>query len=165
MLSLDDIKKHLKDSSEWDLFKLRIFIDAELQKRGINLDVGLLGEKYCIEFFNKTAGLPNLLQAPTGAKNVDALSRDGDRYSIKAFKKAKKTGTVYPDSNDPDRQLFEYLVIVELDILYRLNGIYRYTWDEFLKVRAWDKRMNAWYVPISKKNLNQAEVLYKKQEK
>ena len=161
---MDDIVKHIKNYSEWDLFKLRVQIDAELQDRGISLDVGTLGEKYCIKYFNDTAGLPNLLQAPTGAKNVDALSREGDRYSIKTFKKAKKTGTIYPDSRNPDKQLFEYLVIIELNILYQLCGVYRYTWEKFLEIRAWDKRMNAWYVPLSRKNLNQAEILLKKEK-
>jgi len=162
---MKDILEKLKTYTDLDLIHLRFGIDDELQERGINLNVGYLGEKYCIDYFNKTPGLPNLLQAPTGAKNVDALSRDGDRYSIKAFKKAKKTGTIYPDDKDPDKQLFEYLVIIELDIIYRLNGVYRYTWDEFLKLRAWDKRMNAWYVPMSQKNLSQAEELFKKQKK
>lgn len=162
---MKDILNNLKTYTDKDLILLRFGIDDELQERGINLTVGSLGEKYCIDFFNETPGLPNLLQAPTGAKNVDALSRDGDRYSIKTFKKAKKTGTIYPDSNDPDKQLFEYLVIIEMDIIYRLCGVYRYSWEELIKVRAWDKRMNAWYVPLSKKNLNQAEVLFRDQKR
>jgi len=65
--------------------------------------------------------------------------------------KSKKTGTVYPDTQNPDRQLFEFLLIVKLSPDFNLEALYQFSWDQFLKVRAWDKRMNAWYVPTSKK--------------
>jgi hypothetical protein len=145
-----------------ELFALRVQVDKELAKRGISFNVGILGEKLCVSYFNSRPGLPNLLQAPTGAKNVDALSRDGDRYSIKTFKKARKTGTIYPDDGNPDKQLFEYLVAVHLNHDYELRAIYRYTWDEFVKVRSWDRRMNAWYVPLSSKKLKLAEMIFQK---
>ena len=137
-----------------ELFALRVQVD----------NVGMLGEKLCISYFNSKPGLTNLLQAPPGAKNVDALSRDGDRYSIKTFKKAKKTGTIYPDDRNHDKQLFEYLVAVHLNQDYELSAIYRYTWDEFLKVRAWDRRMNAWYVPLSSKKLKLAEMIFQEEQ-
>ena len=140
------------------LIKLRALVEAELTKRGLLLNVGETGEKLCIEYFKSKAGLPKLLQSPPGAKNVDALSRDGDRYSIKTFMKAKKTGTIYPDK-DERKQLFEYLLIVGLHTNYELKAIYRYSWEQFLSVRAWDKRMNAWYVPLSKKKLKFAEIV------
>jgi hypothetical protein len=146
------------------LFALRVQVDKELSKRGIPFNVGILGEKLCISYFNSNPGLPNLLQAPTGAKNVDALSRDGDRYSIKTFKKAKKTGTIYPDDKNPDKQLFEYLAVVHLNQDYELSAIYRYTWDEFLKVRAWDRRMNAWYVPLNTNKLKLAEMIFQEKQ-
>jgi len=154
--------KQIENMPDDELLALRVSLENELTKRGISFNVGELGEKLCIKYFNSNAGLPNLLQAPTGAKNVDALSRDGDRYSIKTFKSAKKTGTVYPDDTNPDKQLFEYLVVVHLDQDYQLTAIFRYTWEEFLKVRAWDKRMNAWYIPLSSKNLSMAETIFQK---
>jgi hypothetical protein len=150
----------LKDLSDNDLVMLRANVETELNKRGISFNVGAIGEKLAITYFNTKPGLPNLLQAPTGAKNVDALSRDGDRYSVKAFMKAKKTGTIYPDENDRDKQLFEYLVVVKLNTNYQLSAIYRYSWEQFVRIRAWDKRMNAWYLPLSKRNLNMAEKIY-----
>lgn len=152
----------LNKLSDDELVILRADIETELNRRGISFSVGEVGEKLVISFFNSKPGLPNLLQAPAGAKNVDALSRDGDRYSIKTFMKAKKTGTVYPDEKARDRQLFEYLVVVRLDTNYQLHAIYRYSWEEFVRIRAWDKRMNAWYLPLSKKNLNMAEKIYNK---
>jgi len=152
----------LNKLSDDELVILRANVEAELNRRGISFSVGEVGEKLVISFFNSKPGMPNLLQAPAGAKNVDALSRDGDRYSIKTFMKAKKTGTVYPDDKDRDRQLFEYLVVVKLDTNYKLYAIYRYSWEGFVRIRAWDKRMNAWYLPLSKKNLNMAEIIFNK---
>jgi len=110
--------------------------------------------------------LPNLIHAPIGAKNVDALSRDGDRYSIKTVQYAKKTGTIYPDAKNPEKPLFEYLLIVLLSINYELLAIYRFSWEQFCVVRAWDKRMNAWYVPVSRKRLDQGEeIVFIKKER
>ena len=152
----------LKKLNDEELVILRANIETELNKRGISFKVGEVGEKLVISFFNSKPGLPKLLQAPVGAKNVDALSREGDRYSIKTFMKAKKTGTVYPDEKDNDKQLFEYLVVVKLNTNYQLSAIYRYSWEEFVRIRAWDKRMNAWYLPLSKKNLDIAEVILNK---
>lgn len=152
----------LSKLSDDDLTILRAEVEAEMAARGISFSVGELGEKLCISHFNSTPGLPNLLRAPPGAKNVDALSREGDRYSMKTFMKAKKTGTVYPDDKDPDKQLFEYLAIVRISNSYKLDAIYRFSWKEFVHVRAWDKRMNAWYVALSQKNLNLAEVVFQR---
>jgi hypothetical protein len=152
----------LSSLNDEQVVELRARVDAELGKRGVIFNVGMLGEKLCIGFFNSTPNLPKLLMGPRGAKNVDALSRDGDRYSIKAYMKAKKTGTIYPDREDPKKQLFEYLLVVRLDEHYQLDAIYRFSWERFLELRAWDKRMNAWYLPLSWKNLKQGEALFEK---
>lgn len=150
----------LSKVSDTELFELRIAVDKELNQRGIKFNTGEIGEKLAIQFFNETAGLSNLLQAPTGAKNVDALSRDGDRYSIKTIQKGSKTGTIYPDEQIKEKQLFEFLLIVLLNSDYELKSLYRFSWSDFQKVKAWDKRMNAWYVPISSIRLQQAEKLF-----
>jgi len=152
----------LSGLNDEEVVALRVRVDDELAKRGVIFNVGALGEKLCIGFFNSTPNLPKLLMGPRGAKNVDALSRDGDRYSIKAYMKAKKTGTIYPDREDPKKQLFEYLLVVRLDERYRLDAIYRFSWERFLELRAWDKRMNAWYLPLSRKNLNVGEIIFEK---
>lgn len=152
----------LSNLNDEEVVTLRAKVDTELAKRGVVFNVGMLGEKLCIGFFNATPNLPKLLMGPRGAKNVDALSRDGDRYSIKSYMKAKKTGTIYPDRDDPEKQLFEYLLVVRLDERYQLDAIYRFSWERFLKLRAWDKRMNAWYLPLSWKNLKAGETLFEK---
>lgn len=142
-----------------DLIELRIQLDSEFKKRDIKFSVGEIGETAAVNFFNKTSGLPNLEKAPTGVKNVDALSRDGHRYSIKTIQRGSKTGTIYPDENN-EVQLFEYLLIVKLNERYKLTALYRFDWKQFMEVRAWDKRMNAWYVPYSDIRLTVAEQIF-----
>lgn len=152
----------LKSISDNDLIKLRITVDKELKLRNIKFSVGELGETIAINFFNSTPGLVNLQRAPTGTKNVDALSRDGERFSIKTIKEGNKTGTVYPGKDD--EQLFEYLLMVNLDGDYEMETLHRFSWNDFLKVRLWDKTMKAWYIPKTRKAINHAEQLYKENE-
>jgi hypothetical protein len=139
--------------SDQELIKLRHDVEKEVRRRGLKLTVGDIGERLVVAHFNDTPGLPNLQIAPRGTKNVDALSRDGDRYSIKTVLDAKKTGTLYPDRDKPDKQLFEFLLIVALSEDHTLKTIHQLSWDQFLGVRRWDKRMSAWYVPCSTKAL------------
>lgn len=140
-----------------ELISLRAEVESEMRARGISISVGDIGEALAIEYFNSTSGLPNLKAAPTGTKNIDAISRDGDRYSIKTRLKAKKTGTIYPDNTTPDKQLFEYILLVKIDENYQLVSINQFTWEQFEELRAWDKRMSAWYLPCSKKTLGQGQ--------
>ena len=69
----------------------------ELKKRNIirtkNV-VGELGEFLAIEHYCKTPGLPNLQAAPVGTQNIDAISRSGERYSIKSTS-GNVTGVFY----------------------------------------------------------------------
>lgn len=139
--------------SDDELIQLRAKLEVEMRRRGIAYSVGHIGEGLVINHFNSTRGLPNLSPAPTGTKNVDALSRTGDRYSIKTIWKAKKTGTIYPDPDDPDKQLFEYLLIARLNDDLSLKAMYQFSWQQFTQVRSWDSRMSAWYVSCSKKKL------------
>lgn len=143
-----------------ELVLLRSGLDAEMRRRGLAFSVGDVGELLAIQHFTNTPGLPNLQAAPRGTKNVDAISRRGERYSIKTICKAKKTGTIYPDSTDPDKQLFEYLLIVRLNEAWLLITIYQFTWTEFLQVRSWDARMNAWYVGCSASTLRKAQLIF-----
>ena len=67
----------------------------------------------------------------------------------KQFVVGRKTGTVYPDLYDENKQLFEKLLIVKINDRWELEQIFQLTWTQFVEVRAWDKRMNAWYVPYT----------------
>jgi hypothetical protein len=147
----------LADMSDHDLVDLRAALEVEMRRRHLGFSVGQIGEMLVIEHFKKTPGLPKLLKSPIGTKNVDALSRNGERYSIKAVWKAKKTGTIYPDDKDRDKQLFEFLLIAQLDDNLALKSIYEFSWKKFVEIRSWDKRMNAWYVGCSTKNFNKGK--------
>lgn len=146
----------LEQCSDLELLSLRAAVHGEMKRRGLALNVGEVAERLAIDFFGRTPTLPNLREAARGTANVDALSRRGDRYSIKGVLDAKKTGTIYPDTIDPDRVLFEYLLIVKLNPDWSLAAIYEFDWQEFVRLRSWDKRMNAWYVGLSLKALEQA---------
>lgn len=156
----NSIQDELTQISDADLILLRARLDVEMRKRKLAFSVGEIGEKLAIEYFKTTPGLVNLQPAPTGTKNVDALSRNGDRYSIKTICNAKKTGTIYPDSLDSEKQLFEYLLIVRLSENWGLESIHQLTWKAFLGVRSWDKRMNAWYISISGRSLAAATIVF-----
>jgi hypothetical protein len=155
------IKVDLSAISDDDLVLLRAGLDTEMRKRKIAFSVGGVGERLAIEYFRETPGLPKLQLAPSGTKNVDALSRNGDRYSIKAHCSAKKTGTIYPDPRDRDKQLFEYLLIVKLGTDWTLKSIHQLSWQQFTEIRSWDSRMNAWYVGISNRTLGVATAVCK----
>lgn len=149
----------LTDLSDIALLRLRASVTAELKLRGLASNVGQVAESLAIAYCNSTPGRPNLQSAPTGTQNVDALSRRGDRYSIKGVLDARKTGTIYPDRDEPDKQLFEYLLIVKIDANWQLIGLYEFDWKTFCEIRSWDTRMNAWYVGIAAKTLARAKQL------
>lgn len=156
-------KKHefIKRMPDDELILFRANLRAEMRKRGIADSVGAVGEQLAIEYFRKTPGLPKLQSAPRGTKNVDGLSRNGERYSIKTICDAKKTGTIYPDAEDRNKQLLEYILIVRLAGDWSLESIHQLSWSDFVKVRSWDKRMNAWYVLISSRSLAAAKLIYR----
>lgn len=150
----------MPDLSTFDdviLLRLRADLHGEMKRRGLAMNVGQLAEKLAIDFFNNTPGCPKLRDAAVGTANVDALSRRGDRYSIKGILDARKTGTIYPDPGDKGRQLFEYLLIVRLKSDWTLQSIYEFDWKTFVHCRSWDKRMSAWYVGLAAKTLAQAK--------
>jgi hypothetical protein len=130
-----------------ELFELRADLDSELRRRGLSGAVGDIGERFAIKHFNERPTLPGLQAAPRGTKNIDAISRHGERYSIKTIQRGSKTGTVYPNADDTGHPMFEYMLIVLLGERCELQKIYRLSWEQFVLHRKWDKRMNAWYVP------------------
>lgn len=156
------IKMNLTGMSNEDIISLRVQIEKEFTKRQIKFSVGEIGETIAIDFFNNKPGLDKLQRASTGTKSVDANSRKGERYSIKTIKDGSKTGTIYPDPDNKERQLVEYILIVLLNEDYELKALYRFSWDQFLRVRQWDKTMNAWYIPKTQKAMKAGETIYEK---
>jgi hypothetical protein len=74
--------------------------------------------------------------APVGTENIDAISRKGDRYSIKLTSNTT-TGVFYgleePESAVPDSEKFEYVIICKFDDNYELQKILEMDWDTFLR--------------------------------
>ena len=109
--------------------------------------------------------MPNLSPAPVGAENIDAISRKGDRYSIKSTSN-NTTGVFYgleePESDKVDRQKFEYVIICKFDDNYELQTVLEMDWNTCLKNKRWNSRIHAWNLSLTKKLYEQCKVVYKK---
>lgn len=149
----------IKKISDADLTELRASIEIEMKSRGLAYSVGDIGEMLAIKYFCQSKSLPNLLAAPVGTKNVDALSRDGDRYSIKTRLNSKKTSAIYLDEKQPEKQLFEFILLVKINDRYELESIYQFSWKKFFTLKSFDKRMSASYLSCSRSILSQGEKL------
>lgn len=162
---LEKFFKKLTDNEIWDSYALAI---RELKRRSLvrtrNI-VGERGEFLAIETYNNTPGLPNLQAAPEGTQNVDALSRKGDRYSIKTITEPGKTTGVFYNCGDlgdktKAEKRFEYVAIVVVDKDLRLKKILEITWKQFLELRKWHKTMKAWNIYLNKSLLKEAKIIY-----
>jgi hypothetical protein len=155
-------KVDLEKLSDDEIVSLRIKIENEFKRRKIKFSTSEKGDALAIEFFNKTPGLDNLMRTSIGTKSVDALSRKGERYSIKTMKDGGKSSNFYLKGNIKKEKLFEFLLIVVLDQAYELKSLHRFSWTQFLKIKLWDSHMGSHYVSKSQKRLNQGECLYEK---
>lgn len=140
----------------------------ELKSRGIlrtNNVIGELGEYLAIDYFCKTASLPKLQAAPVGTQNIDAISRTGDRYSIKSTS-GSSTGVFYglqpKGSEIADTQKFEYVLICKFDKNCDLEAIYQLTWEKFILHKRWHSRMKAWNLTLSKTLIADSTIIYQK---
>ena len=147
---LDDLK----------LLALHAAVAREAKSRGLSFNVGEMGEKLAISTFKERPDLPVLAPSPRGTKNIDAISREGNRYSIKTLQRAKKSGTIYPDQSDKERQIFEFILIVLMHEDFTLKRIIELDWQQFCAVRSWDSRMNAWYLARSNRVLSAGRQIY-----
>lgn len=125
---------------------------------------GDLGEYLVIEHYSATKGLPKLQFAPPSTKNIDAISIDGDRYSIKTTT-GNITGAFYGIEKDADssmRPLFEYVVIVKLDEMYQPELILELDWDAFFRHKHWHSRINAYNLILSKSLVDDGKIIYQR---
>ena len=85
---------------------------------------------------------------------MDAISIEGKRYSIKSTS-STTTGTFWglnpPNSGERDQQNFEYVIVVVFDNDYALKKIIEINWNQFMTLKRWHSRMNAWNIPVTKK--------------
>ena len=139
--------ENLQEKDTKEIIHLYSMSIKELKRRKVirtNNVVGELGEYLAIEIYNNTPGLPNLAPAPVGTENIDAISRKGDRYSIKSTSNTT-TGVFYgleePGLEVPDRQRFEYVIVCKFDDDYELQMVLEMDWDTFLR----NKRKYVWF--------------------
>ena len=156
----------LNDKSINELIALYSAILNELKRRDVirtNNLVGDLGEFHAVEFYNCQSSLPNLQAAPAGTKNIDAISRGGERYSIKSTT-SNLTGIVYdlnhPESSEQENKKFEYMIVVQFSKSFELLRIIEIDWELFLQYKRWHKTMRGWNISITRQLLLEANVLF-----
>ena len=140
----------------------------ELKRRGVlrtkNV-IGELGEYLVLEHYDRDPNLPNLTVVPIGTKNINAISQNGERYSIKSTS-GNVTGVIYGleplGSSVVDKPLFEYVIVCKLDDDCELEGIYQLSWEAFKKHKKWHSRMNAWNIAVTKAMKEDSIVIYEK---
>jgi hypothetical protein len=161
---LIDFIDTLSDDELWLLYGETI---KKLKERSLirtrNI-VGERGEFLVIKLYNETKGMPNLQAAPEGTQNVDALSRKGERYSIKTVSEPNTTTGVFygcGDKKDGEsiEKKFEYVIIVQIAKDFTLKKIIELTWDQFIKYRRWHSTMRAWNLSLTKEVLSAAKVI------
>jgi len=153
-----------------ELIETYSLIISHLKKRKIIRTKNLLGdlaEFLVIDYYTKTPNLPNLQSAPPGTKNIDAISRLGERYSIKSTS-GNLTGSFWglnaPGDNTSESQKFEYLIVACFDDDYQLKRILQAKWTVFLENKKWNKTMECWNVSITKKFVADCQIIYNKED-
>ena len=160
-LSVEELVKLISPNSD---------VHNELKMRGVlrtKNTTGELGEYYVKKLYNNTPGLPNLVLPPPGVKNIDVLSREGERYSIKTVTNPKgTTGSFWnPESIKNNEKNFEYLLIVILDDNYGLNMILKLSWEQFFQFKSYNKRMNNFNISITNKLIESVEIIFENKVK
>ena len=135
-----------------EIIQLYPKILKELKKRDVIRTknfIGDIGEFLAIEGYNKNPNVPNLERADAGTEGYDAISQDGTRYQIKAAS-GSSTGVFHGvDEHHTGEQKFEYAVIVRFDDDYASASILEINWNQFLEIKRWHSRMNAWNIPVN----------------
>lgn len=165
-MELSDLKKEVEKISDNGVWSLYAYLAFLLKERGLvrtrNI-VGERGEFLAIETYNKISGMPKLQAAPEGTQNVDALSRKGERYSIKTISQPGSTTGVFYGLSEPGvpekERKFEYVIVVMIDKYYDLVKMLELSWDQFLKYRKWHKTMRAWNLSLTKQLCEEAKLI------
>lgn len=162
------IKSLIDSASDDTIWELHPYIGKQLKSRGLVRTRNITGERgefLALKIYRDTIGLPNLQAAPEGTKNVDALSRDGERYAIKTISgKTVNTGIfagLADRKEDAIDKKFEYLIIVVLDSDLKADSIFELTWEQFMELKYWNGGMKGWGLTVNKKLISMAKVIYK----
>ncbi len=166
-MDLSELKKEIEKAADSDIWSLYAYLALQLKERKLvrtrNI-VGERGEFLAIETYNRISGLPKLQAAPEGTQNVDALSRKGERYSIKTVSLPGTTTGVFYGLSEPGvfeaERKFEYIIIVVIDNHYNLVKIIELNWEQFLKYRRWHKTMRAWNIGLTRQLYEEAKLIF-----
>lgn len=124
---------------------------------------GDLGEFIVIDYYSKTKGLPKLQFAPPSTKNIDAISINGERYSIKCTT-TNTTGAFFGIEKDCSvndlKPIFEYVVIIKLNDNFTPKLIIEVDWETFFKHKHWHSRMNAYTLTLGKALIEDSKIIY-----
>jgi hypothetical protein len=145
----------LDSSKTKDIISIYSDVITELKNRDVirtNDLAGDFGKYLAINHYNTTSSLPNIIEAEvgTGSGNIDAISKNGDRYIIKTTTSNLAGPFIGPVSKDVENQQFTYLIIVKLNKELRLEKILEVSWEVFLKYKHWYEDTNSWNIDISK---------------
>ena len=163
---IDKLKGILDEKNDDEIWALFGLIESELKARGIIRSRNLTserGEAVAIGIYNKTPGEPKLQLAPPGTKNVDALSREGKRYSIKTIRHSRITGTFQAD--DFSEKRFDYLIVVVLDRHYQPIEVLEASWEIVNRQKRYHKTMKAFNISVTKRFKNECRVVFGKEMK
>lgn len=158
----------LSNQSGMELIQLYGKLLSEMRSRELirtkNV-TGDLGEYIVIDYYSKIKGLPKLQFAPPSTKNIDAISVNGERYSIKCTT-TNTTGAFYGIEKDAKKDevkpLFEYVVVIKLDEYYQPILMMQMDWETFFKHKHWHSRVNAYNLIITRALIEDAVVLFDK---
>lgn len=126
---------------------------------------GDLGEYIVVDYYNKTKGLPKLQFAPPSTKNIDAISVNGERYSIKCTT-TSTTGTFWGiEKNAPleaVKPVFEYVIVIKLDATYEPELILELDWPTFFAHKNWHSRMKAHNLVLTNSLIRDGKIIYQR---
>jgi len=161
MAHINGLKSMLQKKNDDEIWALYGLIESELKERGKIRSGNLTserGEAVAIGIYRKTSGEPKLQLAPPGTKNVDALSREGKRYSIKTIRHSRITGTFQAD--DFSEKRFDYLIVVVLDDYYQPIEVLEAPWEIVNRHKRYHKTMKAFNISVTRKFRDECRVVY-----
>jgi hypothetical protein len=138
---------------------------AAMRTRGIirtkNV-VGDLGERYAVHAYEAHGKKRPIALASTNSTDFDARDASGFRFNIKAVSHSSTRTSAFHLEKDREEseKAFDYLVVVRVNDLMQPVQVFEFTWEQFWRVKVWSERQKAWFLPLTKKVLNSAEVIF-----
>jgi len=163
---INELKAMLQEKDDDEIWALYGLTETELKERGKIRSRNLTserGEAVASSIYRKTPGEPKLQLAPPGTKNVDALSREGKRYSIKTIRHSRITGTFQAD--DFSEKRFDYLIVVVLDDYYQPVDVLEAPWEVVDRHKRYHKTMKAFNISVTRKFREECRSVYSREVK